>query len=521
MELQQLIAGLSSPAAYPFPVDAVAVRQTHISVVFLAGNFAYKIKKPVRLPFLDFSTLEKRRVDCENEVRLNARLAPHVYLGVVPVNCVGNAPKMEGPGEPMEWAVKMVRLPEEATLEQRLQRDQVTTEVVTGLANKLAAFHAAAEAGEHIASFGRFDAVARNIRENLEQALPEVGVTLSQTVFERLKALTEAALERLRPTIEARAAHGVPRDTHGDLHLDHVYLFPDQAPPADCVIVDCIEFNERFRYADPVADMAFLTMDLEFHGRDDLARAFADAYFAARGDVEGRALLPLYVSYRAAVRGKVEGMELKEAEIPAAEKAAARARARGHWLLALRKLEEPSRVPCMVLVGGLPGTGKSTLARGLAERAGFQVVRSDAVRKELAGANFSGDLYSSEWSDRTYAECLRRAEAILWEGGRVIIDANFREESRRRAFMDAARRWCVPAVFFVCCCGPETSQTRLSRRKEDVSDADWAVYQQLAASWEEPSGVNRAILEVIQSDADSATCEEQALGRLRGRYLWA
>src|SRR5262249_39475543 len=155
--------------------------------------------------------------------------------------------------------------------------------------------------------------------------------------------------------------------------------------PADLVVIDCIEFNERFRFADPVADMAFLAMDLAFHGRRDLARAFADAYFEAAGDAEGRALLPFYTAYRAAVRGKVEGFKLGEAEVPGAERAAARARARAHWLLALGDLEEPGRWPCLVLVGGLPGTGKSTLARGLAERAGFTVIRSDVVRKELAG----------------------------------------------------------------------------------------------------------------------------------------
>src|SRR5438034_1293400 len=177
----------------------------------------------------------------------------------------------------------------------------------------------------------------------------------------------------------------MPRDTHGDLHLDHVYLFPEKKPPADLVIIDGIEFNERFRYSDPVADMAFLVMDLRFHGYHDLAQAFADAYFQAAGDEQGRTLLPFYTAYRAAVRGKVEGFELLEKEIPAAERAAALERARAHWLLALGELEQPAQKPCLVLVGGLPGTGKSTLAQGLAQRAGFQVIRSDVVRKQLAG----------------------------------------------------------------------------------------------------------------------------------------
>src|SRR6516162_5740462 len=287
MELARLIEVLSDPAAYPYAVEAVDVRHTHISVVFLAGPSAYKIKKPVNLGFLDFSTLDKRRHFCEEEVRLNRRLAPEVYLGVVPVSHTESGVKMEGRGELVEWAVKMKRLPEEATLEKRLQRGQVEVGLLKALARKVAMFHARAETGEHVSAFGRFEVVARNARENFDQVAPQVGTTLSQAVFERLRRLTEEALARLGPMIESRAERGGPRDTHGDLHLDHVYLFPEREPPADLVIIDCIEFNERFRYADPVADMAFLRMDLTFHDRRDLARAFADAYFRAAGDCGG------------------------------------------------------------------------------------------------------------------------------------------------------------------------------------------------------------------------------------------
>jgi aminoglycoside phosphotransferase family enzyme len=349
MELASLIEGLSDAACYPHPVQAVQVRQTHISVVFLAGPYVYKVKKPVDLGFLDFTTLEKRRHFCQEEVRLNRRLAPAVYLGVVPVMRSATGLQIGEPGcvstgssgEPVEWAVKMERLPDEATLRQRLERGELEPALLMALADRIAGFHAQAERGPRIASFGRFDVVARNARENFEQAEPQIGVTLSRTVFDRLRALTEETLARLRPLIEARAERGVPCDTHGDLHLDHVYHFPDRQPPANLVILDCIEFNERFRYADPVADVAFLAMDLEFHGRRDLAAVFAEAYFRAARDEEGGALLPFYRAYRAAVRGKVEGFELAEKEIPQAERTAALARARSHWLLALRELEEP------------------------------------------------------------------------------------------------------------------------------------------------------------------------------------
>jgi hypothetical protein len=527
MELARLIEALSDPAAYPDPVAGVDVRQTHISVVFLAGRHAYKIKKPVDLGFLDFRTLEQRRHFCEEEVRLNRRLAAEVYRGVVPVVRTPEGIRIEGLGEVIEWAVKMVRLPEEATLQKRLQREEIGPGLVETLARKIASFHAHAAAGEAVSAFGHFAVVARNARENFEQSVPQVGLTVSRSVFERLRALTEQALARLRPLIESRAERGVPRDTHGDLHLDHVYLFPDRPPPADLVIIDCIEFNERFRYADPVADMAFLVMDFAFHGRRDLARAFADAYFRASGDEEGRALLPFYTAYRAAVRGKVDGIKLAEREVPEAERARALAKARAHWLLALGELDEPGRRPCLVLVGGLPGAGKSTLAHFLAKQAGFSVIRSDVVRKRLARlsdgpakpSGFEEGIYAPEWTERTYAECLRQAEQLLFEGKRVLVDASFQAEKRRQDFLRAALRLGVPGALLLCRAGPEVVRARLQGRQGDVSDADWSVYLRAATTWEEPSGPTRQYLREVPTDGSPEQALALALAELRQLHL--
>jgi uncharacterized protein len=496
MDLSRLIEALSDPAAYPQPVRAVEVRHTHISAVFLAGPLVYKIKKPVSLGFLDFGTLEKRRHFCDEEVRLNRRLAEDVYLGVVPITAAGHTLQIEGAGEVVEWAVKMRRLPEEATLQKRLRRGEVDAGTMAALAQAVARFHAAAETNAHIGSFGRFEVVAGNALENYQQALPQIGQTLSQAVWQRLKRYTEKELDRLRPLIEGRAKRLVPRDTHGDLHLDHVYLFPERAPPDDLLIIDCIEFNERFRYADPVVDMAFLVMDLLFHGRRDLARAFADAYFAAGGDEEGRAMLPFYTAYRAAVRGKVEGFELAEKEVPAEERGRALEKARAHWLLALGELAPPRERPCLLFIGGLPGTGKSTLARALAEQAGFEVIRSDEVRKELAGISFTSTergIYTPEWSERTYRECWRRAENGLWEGQRVIVDATFSRERDRHEFLRGAERLRVPALLFICQADRGLIRQRLTARRGDVSDADWVVYEEAERKWE-PLGVEAVVV---------------------------
>jgi aminoglycoside phosphotransferase family enzyme/predicted kinase len=521
MELSALIRALSDSAAYPDASGTVEVRQTHISVVFLTDRHAYKIKKPVSLGFVDFSTLEKRRHFCQEELRLNRRLTHDVYLAVVPIVAGAFGVRVEEGGPVVEWAVKMRRLNDEATLEHRLRHGDVTPETIEALAGKVATFHGQAERGERIAQFGRFEVVAANARENFDQSRGHVGTTVSRRVFERLQALTEEALARHRELIESRAARGVPCDTHGDLRLEHVYLAGDRPSQSDVVVLDCVEFNQRFRFADPVADMAFLVMDLRVNARRELADSFANAYFAASGDREGSALLPFYTSYRAVVRAKVEGIKLAEREVPLADRAESATKAHGYWLVALGELDQPRQKPCLVMVGGLPGTGKSTLAAELAARGGFQLIRSDLVRKELAGTaaaspeGFEQGIYSPEWTQRTYAECLRRAERLFFEGQRVIVDANFRRDAHRRQFIETAERWGVPVILVVCEAEPEVVRQRLTERRGDASDADWNIYLQAAGGWEEPGMLARRVLQVVATSGEAQVSVQAALSILQ------
>lgn len=518
-QFDELLEALARPAAYPDAVPEVEVFQTHISAVFLAGDFAYKVKKPLDLGFLDFTTLERRRAACEDEVRLNRRLAPNVYRGVVPVTRDDGQLRVSGRGEVVEYAVKMERLPADRTFERLLEAGQLTPAAVERLARKVARFHREETGSEEIAAEARWKAVAANARQNFAQMKEEVDRTVSEEVFGRLERLTEQELQRRRALIEDRAETGVARDTHGDLHLDHIYSLPRTGEPDELVIIDCIEFNKRFRYADPVSDIAFLVMDLDFHGRTDLARVAADAYFDESGDEPGRTLLPYYASYRAIVRAKVEGMALREAEVPEAQKARLLDQARAHGLLALHYLAPPPERPALILVGGLPGSGKSRLARNL--EAGDGVVRldSDEVRKELAGvetgrsaaAEWGSGIYTPEWNDRTYDELLKRAGDILFRGGRVVVEATFREEKRRRPFVEWARRLCVPVLFIECVAPDQEIRSRLSRRSGDVSDADVRIYEAAKRNWEPMGPEVAAVHHEISTDGPAEETKRAAL----------
>lgn len=528
MKLEELIAELGKPDAYQPRPERVDVHQTHISAVFLAGEFVYKVKKPLRLSFLDYSTLELRRHYCEEEVRLNRRLAPDVYLGVTPVVRRGGNLFVEGPGEVVEWAVKMRRLPDEATLRANLDRGPLAHGLIEELGRRIAAFHASADRNERISASCRFANIARLARDNFDESVGQVGTTVSPRVFRRLTELTESALERLRPEMDHRAERGLPCENHGDLRLDHIYIFPERPPPKDIVIIDGIEFNDAFRFGDPAVDMAFLVMELVANDHRDLAAVFHDAYASASGDHPSAGLVSYYVAYRAMVRGKVNGMKAARAELAEADRARAVQRARAHWLVALGALEPPGLRPCLVLVGGLPGTGKTTLARELSRTAEFQVIRTDQVRKELArSAGLAGDahgfeegIYSPEWTDRTYQACLDRAEAELFEGRRVLVDATFGREVWRNRFLEAGVQRGIPTVLFVCEAKAEAVQRRLELRKHDLSDADWTVHLRAAREWEPPGPISSRKSHVIDTTESASAAAARAIGFLRESGLF-
>ena len=324
---KQVVEALMKPEAYDEDPGSIEMVQTHISFVFLTRNFVYKVKKAVNFGFLDFTTLEKRRFFCEKELELNRRLCEDMYLEVVSINR-SNAIKIKGEGETVEYAVKMKRMPQEKMLSKLLEENKVDDKLVDKIAKTIAEFHSKAETNKKIIEFGSLTIIETNWKENFEQTEEYIDKTISTKDFKLIRGRVEDFMKRNVPLFEKRIAEGRVRDCHGDIHSDNIFV-------ADRIyIFDAIEFNERFRYSDVAADIAFLAMDLDFRGRTDRSNFFVERYVEYSGDQELMRLLPFYKCYRAYVRGKVVSFKLQDPNVRSREKNTARKEAKAYFKLA-------------------------------------------------------------------------------------------------------------------------------------------------------------------------------------------
>jgi len=484
----RVVQGLLRPGAYPHPVRRVREIQTHVSAILLAGDFAYKLKKPVRFPFLDMSSLSQRKHLCEEEVRLNRRLSPGLYLGVVPIVESAAGMRVGGEGTPVEYAVRMHRLPEDRMMDRLLRRGELETEAVERLAELIADFHARVESGPAVAVFGSPEAVRLLWDEHFAQTRRFLGRTLSAFQDHLLRATVRAWLIRKDAELRGRVSAGRIRDGHGDLRASSVcFTEPIQ-------VFDCLDFAPRYRCGDVASEVAFLSMDLTLRGAAGLARAFQHRYQERSGDRGMESLLPFYGCYRACVRGKVEGLRAGEREVPRRERAAAERLARRCFAVACHYARQDPP-PLVLVTCGLSGTGKSTLAAALAENLGCARISSDVVRKELhhlapgehAPAAPGEGLYAEEVTRATYTELVARARRWLATGRSVILDATFQRHWQRALAVELARAQ-GSLLFFLELRAPDaTVRARLRARARDetaVSDADWAVYVSQKAAWE-------------------------------------
>lgn len=512
---------LSTPEAYPHNPERVILEQTHISLVAVVPPWVYKVKKPVELGFLDFSTLERRRHYCKEEVRLNRRLAEDTYEGVVPIVETNNGIRVDAEdadGDVVEYAVKMRYLDPDHFLDAKLERGDATAGDIDRVARILCEFYKSRPSTAAVAEAGWIDRLRVSTDENFEQTTEQVGGALSRPSYEALRYYTDRFYDQNSSLLHRRRAGGFIVNGHGDLRLEHVHLTDDQVR-----IYDCIEFNERFRHLDVANDVAFLAMDLDVHGRSDLARRLVRRIGDTLGDPELDELIHFYKCYRTYVRGKVEGMRAAEAEVPAPERAQSRARAHRHYQWALRYALAGSD-PLVIVIFGPPGTGKSTQASALARALGWAHIASDRVRKTRAGIPLyertdparRAELYSSQMSDVTYGTLQKRAVERGRNHKGTILDATYSNARRRDQLRTALRAADLPYTFVELTASTDVLRQRLATRNADTATASDARVEDLGMltdRYEAPTALEDPFH--VRIDTEDST-EETTLAILKG-----
>jgi aminoglycoside phosphotransferase family enzyme/predicted kinase len=471
------------------PAAPVELRATHASWVFIAGDDVWKVKRPVDLGFLDFSTVEARKRCCEDEVRLNRRLAPDVYLGVEPVRRGAGGLEL-GPGDApiVDWAVHMRRLPDEESAAARLARGALDVDRLAILAARVADFHGAARA---VPARGDMATLRRNVDENFAETERFVGDLVDRDTFDDARAFQTCWLDDNAGVVRRRVEAGRIRDGHGDLRLEHVY-FPGDDAGAAPLVIDCVEFDERFRAGDVAGDVAFLAMELDLAGRPDLASGFLARYAEAADDFDLYRVLDFYLSYRAWVRGKVAALVASDEGAAAELRKRKRLEARRDFALARAYAGRALDAPFVVAVGGVIGSGKSTLAAALGRDLAVPVIGSDRTRKSLAGLEPTErggpELYTAASRARAYAELLRRADGVVGSGRSVVLDATFSEPGRRGDARALARARGARLVLVELACDEAVLRARLERRRAggSVSDATDAHLDALAGRYRAP-----------------------------------
>ena len=491
-----LVAALRNPALYPHPVQRVGLIETHISWVLLTGAYAYKIKKPVNLGFLDFTTLAARRHYCAEELRLNRRLAPDLYLDIVPITGTTCSPAIGGNGPALDYAVKMREFPQSALLDAALARNAVDSATIVSLARMLADFHAQLAPQEAAPDDAAEVTTLGPARDNFMQMLPLLDAPADIAVLAGIQDWTLREYAARAEQFTHRCTGGYVRECHGDLHLGNIALIDGAATPFDCV-----EFSPALRLTDVMSEVAFLMMDLEAHARPDLAYTFLNTYLETSGDYDGVALLPFFVVYRAVVRAKINLIRATQPGATAVQ--CGNARAAYHRYAGLAAARTTARRGAVIITHGLSGSGKTTLTQPLPGALGAVRIRSDVERKRLhglpalarTGAATGGGIYTGDATARTYKRLLRHARTIAGAGLPVIIDAAFLMRAQRAAFQALARELGVPFAIVNVIAAHATLRARVAARDARGNDA------------------SEATIKVL--DAQSENCETLAVDEMR------
>ncbi len=473
--VKKMVRGLGRPDAYPHVVKNVRMLETHISWVFLTGDFAYKVKKPVDLGYLDYTSLDKRHYYCEMEARLNKRIAPEIYIGVVPITGLPDRPMVEGNGPVIEYAVKMKEFPQEAILNLALTRGEVPPEALDLFACDMAQFHANAPAPRLGSSFGSPETIKETTTQNFIKLLEAHDFSKYKERVKSLFSITEKEFFLRVDDFKSRRDNGFIREVHGDMHTGNMAFIDGKI-----IMFDRIEFNESFRWIDVMSDTAFLVMDLMDRGYPRLSIRFLDSYLSAGGDYEGISVLRFYLSYRAMVRAKVALIRGAQVERDTQEDEALKREFEQYLTMAERYMK--SAKPILVITHGVAGSGKSTFAKLLVEETGAIVLRSDIERKrmfglgadERRGEGIDEGLYAPESIRKTYCRLETLAGLIISAGFPVIVDATFLKYSWRDRFRTLARERGVPFMILDIQAPKDVLCKRVAKRELEGLDASEA-----------------------------------------------
>ena len=490
-ETQRVLDFLSDPRSYPHGPEQVTMLQTHASWVFVAPPFAWKLKKPVNYGFLDFSTLELRRQDCENEITLNRRLAPRVYLGIEPICETRDGLALGAGGRVIEWAVKMREMNPERFLSHLLRTGAASPETMDRIIGRLRSFYASQPPLPPAETALACERLDEFVRGNFTTAREFAGRSVSSASLAAIERFSLEFESCHRGLLDSRVPQGWIRDCHGDLHSEHIHLAQDEVE-----VYDCTEFNEGFRHIDVACDIAFLAMDLDFNGRPDLASHLGRRFAEVWQDAGFLRLMDFYKCYRACVRGKVESLRSLGDTLSDAEREAAVALARRYFQLALRYAISGSALAVFVVMGKV-ASGKTALASALGAETGWRVIPSDVVRKTLAGAPLHergsaeerARLYGREMTARVYGALAAGAAGALAGGGGVILDATFSRRAQRDALREAMSLRGFNCVWIVADAPASLARERLRQREEEggvVSDARLEDHEALDARFEPP-----------------------------------
>lgn len=464
-----LIQQMQESHFYPHPVQTpIKLVQTHASYVFLTGDYAYKVKKSVDFGFFDYSTLDKRKHFLEEELRLNGEIAPDLYLEVLPIIQQEKQFILNAAGTPVEYVLKMRQFPQDCLLSEMLKQDQLTPEHIQELGEVVAKFHQKAKVSPEICSFGDWEQIKSALDNNYKQTAKYIDIVQPQKQYQETKEFSDTFFQEKQALFNQRQEKNFIRECHGDLHLRNICYWPNKIQ-----LFDRIEFNKPFRFVDVMYDIAFAVMDLDAKKQTAFGNLFLNTYLEHTGDWEGVQLLPLYLSRQAYVRAKVTSFLLDDPQVAEKDKKEAAETAKDYYSLAHSYTQQ--KTGKIFLMSGISGTGKTTVGRAIAQHTQAIHIRSDAVRKHLAGISLhrkgTADLYSAEMSQKTYQRLWELGKMLVSQGFNVVLDGKYDRLKWRTPILEYAQTHQNPLKIVHCTAPMDLLCDRLNQRKGDISDA--------------------------------------------------